>query len=602
MTAAPTSIIPREETQAKLNLRGAASGKVRASQSYTIAERVEESAQQFGSQFCLAYQDQRFSYAELNEAVNRVAHVLKNDLGVQCGDVVGLALENRPEFFMYWFGLMKVGAVAAFINTNITGKPLAHAFEATNAKACIVGEEILPLFDAPEVAHIKKWLVRDSEKPASSAQVAACNFDFATALPTAATSNPPAEWRTGLVAEMPAIYVFTSGTTGLPKAAVISHARWLMTGYVMQQTLLTDASDVYYAYLPLYHGAASLSLTPTAFVMGSGLVVRRKFSKSEFWNDVRRYGITAMQYVGEICRYLLTMPAQANDKEHKLRVITGTGLAPELWTAWVERYGDMRIIESWGSTEANTSTVNVDNRVGSVGRVPDWKLTNLRLAAYDIDNDCHIRDENGRYVLAKPGEPGEALGMIFQIPDSIAGRFEGYTDKAANEKKILRNVFADGDQWWSSGDLLREDEDGYLWFVDRLGDTFRWKSENVSTMEVADNLGDFPGIETITVYGVKVPQQSGRAGMAAITLSEGASFDGKAFFELCSKRVPRYAAPLFIRISQVADMTSTYKLRKVDLQKEGFDPQLVKDPLWVRDEAARAYVPYNADAVARVIA
>jgi fatty-acyl-CoA synthase len=317
---------------------------------------------------------------------------------------------------------------------------------------------------------------------------------------------------------------------------------------------------------------------------------------------VRKYGITAMQYVGEICRYLLTNPPQANDKEHQLRVMTGTGLATELWQAWVARFGDMQIIESWGSTEANTSTVNVDNRVGSVGRVPDWMKTNLKLLAYDVDNDCHITDANGKKRLAQPGEVGEAVGMIFQIPDSIAGRFEGYTDTAANEKKIYRDVLQAGDAWWASGDLLREDEDGYLWFVDRLGDTFRWKSENVSTMEVADNLGDFPGVETITIYGVKVGSHAGRAGMAAITLQDGAGFDGKAFYELCSQRIPRYAAPLFVRIMQVADMTSTYKLRKVDLQKEGFDPAIVKDALWVRDEKVGAYVPYNADSVTRAVA
>ena len=596
------TLISRDETQAKLNLRGAAGMKVRASQTYTIAERVEESAASFGNNFCLAFQDQRYTYAQLNEQVNRVAHILHNDLGVRCGDVVGLALENRAEFFFYWFGLMKVGAVASFINTNITGKPLAHAFEVTHAKACIVGEEVLAQFDAPEVAHIAKWLVRDAEKPATPEQIASCAFDFSSKLASSSTANPPAAWRAGLVAEMPAIYVFTSGTTGLPKAAIISHARWLMTCYVMQQTLHTTAEDIFYAYLPLYHGAASLSLTPTAFVMGSGLVTRRKFSKSEFWNDVRKYGITAMQYVGEICRYLLTNPPQANDKEHKLRVMTGTGLATELWNAWVDRFGDMQIIESWGSTEANTSTVNVDNRVGSVGRIPDWSKTNLKLLAYDVDNDCHITDENGKKRLAQPGEVGEAIGMIFQIPDSIAGRFEGYTDPAANEKKIYRNVLQEGDAWWASGDLLREDEDGYLWFVDRLGDTFRWKSENVSTMEVADSLGDFPGIETITIYGVKVGSHSGRAGMAAITLQEGASFDGKAFYELCSQRIPRYAAPLFVRIMKVADMTSTYKLRKVDLQKEGFDPAVVKDALWVRDEKQGAYVPYNEDSVARAVA
>ena len=257
------------------------------------------------------------------------------------------------------------------------------------------------------------------------------------------------------------------------------------------------------------------------------------------------------------------------------------------------------MFEGWGATEANANLINVDNYVGSCGRVPDWSRTNLRLVRYDVESDSHPRDENGFYQLCLPGEIGEAMGFIVDHPQIGGGRFEGYTSAAASESKIRRNVFQSGDAYWSSGDLLRYDDDGYFYFVDRIGDTFRWKSENVSTLEVADTLSDMPGLELINVYGVQVPEHEGRAGMAAILMQPGHAFDPQAFYELTQARLPRYAAPMFVRVTPAADLTSTFKLRKVDLQRQGYAPGLFADPLFVRDESSGTYQPYSLQVLAR---
>lgn len=594
-------VVPREQTQALLDQRAAATARFTASLPYTTAERLEESATRFAHRPCLYFGEQRWTYAEFNFCVNQVAH-RAYALGVRKGDVVALALENRPAFFFAWLGLAKLGAVVAFLNTHVSGKALQHALEVTGARTVIVGEECLRNFAATELpSKVRCWLWPDPERPADAALRALCVLDVQAQLADAPGDNPPAAWREGLVAGDTAQYIFTSGTTGLPKAAVISHARWLMAGAGMRVVWDIVEDDCFYCFLPLYHGAASMSATSTALASGASLALRRKFSRSEFWSDVRRYRISFAQYVGEICRFLLSSPARPDDKEHSLRKMSGTGLAPETWTQWVERFGPAQIFESWGSTESNTNTLNLENRVGSCGRVPFWEKTNLRLVRYDIENELHPRDDQGYLQLAAVDEPGEAIGQIYDFPDVVAGRFEGYTSAEATEHKILRNVFRPGDAWWSSGDLLRCDADGYCWFVDRIGDTFRWKSENVSTTEVADALSDFSGLDAVTIYGVQVSGHEGRAGMAALVLHPQALFDPAAFWALALERLPRYAAPLFVRIAATADMTGNYKLRKVDLQREGFDPALVRDPLYVRDDALRTYVPLTPQALAKAL-
>jgi fatty-acyl-CoA synthase len=402
---------------------------------------------------------------------------------------------------------------------------------------------------------------------------------------------PPRSLRAGITAETPSLLIFTSGTTGLPKAARYSHMRWMSSGDVMVETLEATPDDVFYCCLPLYHGAAATSVTSTALKAGAAIVVRRRFSVREFWNDVRRNGITVLQYIGEICRYLLNLPEDARDREHSLRAMLGAGLSPESWQRWVERFGPVQVFEGWGSTEANANLINVDNRIGSCGRVPYWEKTNFRLVRFDVESESHPRDANGFYLLCQPGEVGEAIGYIVDHPDIGGGRFEGYTSAEATEKKILRNVFQPGDAYWSSGDLLRYDEDGYFFFVDRIGDTFRWKGENVSTSEVAEIVHTLDGVEEANVYGVPVPGHEGKAGMVALV--PGAAFDLDRLHAHVHARLAYFARPLFLRLQKAIDATSTFKQKKLDLVREGFDPAAIADPLFFDDVEAGRYVPLD---------
>ncbi|GAA0796005.1 long-chain-acyl-CoA synthetase [Marinobacterium sediminicola] len=596
-TAPSPAVVPREETQRKLDRRSQAAALIKPADRYTIADRVEQQAETLGDHPFIIYGDTRLSYAELNARANQVAHAALA-CGLKSGDVCGMAMENRPEFFTTWFGLTKIGVVVAFINNQINGRPLQHALESTDAKAVIVGEECAHLFAQTPDLNVPQWLLPDAEKPAAEADLAGLSRDYINALETASREQVDKSHRADITAETPTLLIFTSGTTGLPKAAIYSHMRWLCSGDVMEVTVAATPDDVFYCFLPLYHGAAATSLTSTALKAGSTILLRRKFSVSRFWSDVREHNVTVCQYIGEICRYLLNQETDCG--EHKMRAMVGAGLTNETWSRWIERFGQMDVYEGWGSTEANTNLINVDNYIGSCGRVPDWNKTNLRLIRYDVESDSYVRDENGYCVQCQPGEVGEAVGMIINHPEIGGGRFEGYTSRDATEQKILRGVFSEGDSWWRSGDLLRYDEDGYFYFVDRVGDTFRWKSENVSTQEVAAALGDFTGVELINVYGVRVPDHEGRGGMAAIVMQEGAEFDPQAFYDLTEERIPRYAAPLFVRVSEAADMTTTFKLRKVDLQRQGYSPEHCKDPLYIRDDKAGTYKPYSADALAAV--
>ena len=598
-TALKQQPVPREQTQALLDMRAVASAQIKPQDLYTLADRLQDQVLRFGERPLLIYGEQRLSYAQVDAQANRMAHVFYEN-GLRPGDVCAIAMENRPAFFFSWFGLVKLGVVVAFINTQVNGKPLVHALESTGAKAVVVGAECLTNMLATEgLPDVPWWLIEDPETPNQSVLPACVDRTFDAQIARAPDTQFPRDLRAGITAETTTLLIFTSGTTGLPKAARYSHMRWMSSGDVMEVTLGATSDDVFYCCLPLYHGAAATSVTSTALRAGASIVVRRKFSVREFWRDVRRNHISVFQYIGEICRYLLNQPVVAGEREHSLRHMLGAGLTPESWQRWIERFGPIQVFEGWGATEANANLINVDNYVGACGRVPDWSRTNLRLVRYDVETDCHPRDEQGFYQLCQPGEVGEAMGYIVNHPDIGGGRFEGYTSPEATESKIRRDVFVAGDAYWSSGDLLRYDEEGYFYFVDRIGDTFRWKSENVSTLEVADTLSDLPGLELINVYGVQVPEHEGRAGMAAVLMQSGQTFDPQALYDLTEARLPRYAAPVFVRVSAAADLTSTFKLRKVDLQRQGYGPALFTDPLYIRDESTRTYQPYSLQVLAR---
>ena len=603
MTA--TNIPSREETQRKLDKRAIASNTVKPDQLYTIADRLEEKARDFPERPFLYYGDAVLTYAEVNARANQVAHAVSR-LGLEPGDCVALVMENRPDFFIVWFGLNKAGLVCGFINTHLTGRLLANALEATQAKAAIFGEEVLANLESedwrasPGMSDLALCFWRDVENPASAALRERCPIDLSEWAAGKPRSNPNRHLRAHWAGESTALLICTSGTTGLPKAARTSHMRWLNVGDVMVASMETGPQDVFYCFLPLYHGAASMSLGSTALCGGSAIVIRRKFSVHAFWQDVRRYKITVCQYIGEICRYLLNQPESPDDRDHTLRIMVGAGLSAEVWTRFVERFGIEHVFEGWGATESNCNLLNVDNRPGSCGRVPFWDKTNLRLVRYDLEAGTHLRNADGFLIPCQPGEVGEGIGFIINHPEIAGGRFEGYTSAEATERKIHRNVFQQGDAWWSSGDLFRYDEDGYCYFVDRIGDTFRWKSENVSTTEVAEALAACPGLESINIYGVKVPEHEGRAGMAAIVMQPGHAFEPQRFYALTAERLPGYAAPLFVRVAPAADMTTTFKLRKGDLQRAGYDPANFSDPLFVRDEKNATYAPYSPEALARL--
>ncbi len=353
-----------------------------------------------------------------------------------------------------------------------------------------------------------------------------------------------------------------------------------------------------YCCLPLYHTVGGVMSVNAVLATGGTLALARRFRASRFWDDVVEMEATAFQYTGELCRYLVAQPPHPLEGAHRLRLAVGNGLRPDVWEAVTARFGIERIVEFYGATEANVALVNLDGPLGSVGR-PAPGMT-VALARFDVARDRYERDAERHCIRCEAGEVGELLGRIRNGP-TAAGRFEGYTSEEDSERKILRDVFEPGDAWFRSGDLLRQDEDGYFYFVDRLGDTFRWKGENVSTQEVAEAVGSFPGVETCAVYGVRVPEAEGRAGMAAIVPKQaGASFDLGALYSHVDAALPPFARPAFVRFPTRPDLTSTFKLRKVELQHEGFDPAASDDPIVWRDDEARAYRPLDADALARI--
>jgi fatty-acyl-CoA synthase len=582
--------VPRDDTQAKLARLSAATLRHTPGQRYTVADRFEERAAEQPDRTFVLFEDEVISYAAFNARANRVAHSAL-EAGLRRGQVAALLMENRPEFLVAWAGLAKLGVTVALVNPHVRGSALRHALETARARHWIAGSECLPaLATLPAgMPRAQLWVWRDRGAGAG-AELPEGAVDLEARLAQAPAGDPDPRLREGLVAGHDLFYIYTSGTTGLPKAARLSHMRYLGVGEGMSAVAGYGPDDVIACVLPLYHGAGGMVVVSSALAQGAAMFLRRRFSASRFWDDARRHGVSGFQYIGEICRYLHNQPPRPDDRDHRVRVMMGAGLGADLWERFRSRFGVERILEGWSSTEANTSLINLDNEPGSCGRIPFRELHNGRLIRYDVETDTHPRDPGGFCIECGIGEVGEFIGLIPDLPDSGAGRFEGYTDPDATEHKILHDVFQKGDRWYRSGDLLRRDAEDYFYFVDRIGDTYRWKSENVSTQEVAEALCGFPGLEVANVYGVRVPGQEGRAGMVALVLRDPSDFDGTAFFAWVEERLPLYAAPLFVRLVREADLTTTFKLRKIDLQREGYDPDRVRDPLFVRNESTRTYL------------
>jgi fatty-acyl-CoA synthase len=547
--------------------------QVKPNATRSIVDIVEEQARRRPRNIAIYYLDQSLSYAQLDARANRYANwALK--AGIGSGDAVALLMENRPDYICAWLGLFKVGAQVALINTNLMGASLAHSISISGAKHAIVGAELEQNFrQAPFERAPLLWIEGGQG-------------NLTTALLASSDVGPGRQARHGVTLKDRAFFIYTSGTTGLPKAANFSHMRMLfmMSGFV--GALRPRASDRIYDPLPLYHSTGGVCAVGMAFFRGGALILKRKFSVHEFWDDVHEYGATMFEYIGELCRYLLNAPPSPLERGHKIRAITGNGLRPEIWRQFQDRFAIPRIVEFYGATESNVSMLNYDGTVGAVGRVPEyleWLLPS-RVVSFDVEKEMPVRGPDGLCIECGPQEVGEAVGGL----SARAGReFEGYTNRADSDKKMLRDVFRRGDLWFRTGDLMRRDGHGYFYFVDRIGDTFRWKGENVSTGEVGEVLAATRGIREANVYGVTVPGLDGRAGMASLVVDGDFDLDGLA--AILKAKLAHYARPIFLRLSPQIDVTGTFKQRKVDLVRQGFDPSAIPDPLYVFDASVGRY-------------
>jgi fatty-acyl-CoA synthase len=550
---------------------------------------VEDLADKFGTAPALLSDRECFTYRELVARSNRYARWALAQ-GVGKGDTVCLMMPNRPEFLAIWLGITRIGGVVALLNTNLTGVALAHCINVVEPKHIIVAAELLaPLQDAR--THVTSgaalWLHGDSEAggdlPRIDRAIEGLSGDRLA----------PAD-RPTLTIEDRALYIYTSGTTGLPKAANMNHYRMMLACYAFAGVMNTRAADRMYDCLPLYHTAGGLVATGALLVNGGSVVIREKFSAREFWDDVVRWDCTLFQYIGELCRYLVNSPPHPQERAHRLRLACGNGLRPDVWPEFKSRFQIPEILEFYGATEGNVSLFNFEGKEGAVGRIP-WFLANrfpTKVVRFDIELQQPIRNSEGFCIECDDNEPGEVIGKILKDPSRPGARFEGYAAEAETNKKILHDVFIKGDVWFRTGDLMRKDENGYFYFVDRIGDTFRWKGENVSTTEVEEAIGQCSGVLESNVYGVQVPGRDGRAGMAAIVARP--DLDLAALRAHLANRLPEYAQPVFLRIRTDIEVTATFKQKKVDLVKQGFDPTAISDPIYFNDPNTKAFVPLDA--------
>ncbi|MCA3698715.1 MAG: long-chain-acyl-CoA synthetase [Brevundimonas sp.] len=540
-----------------------------------VCDDFEEAVDRFGDNIALEDETRSLTYRDLDGMANRYAHWARNR-GLRRSDVIGLVMTNRPEFIAAWMGFSKVGIATALINTNLTGQALAHCLNIAGVSQVVADEETWRQCEEarPFVTRtMMLWVLGLKGEQETSERRGLDN-----AVRGGSSVRPPRSVRDGLTNRDTALYIYTSGTTGLPKAARIHHARARTYMRAFAGVTATVPEDRVFNVLPLYHSTGGLVGLGPAFLNGGRLILRRKFSASSFWKDVNATGATVFVYIGELCRYLVNCPEQEGERDHKLRLAFGNGLRPDVWPAFQDRFQIPNILEFYGSTEGNVSVFNLDGKAGSIGRVPKFlkKQINIRLVKFDIDTEMPERTMNGFCIETAPGEIGEAIGLI---GNDVRHDFSGYADKAASEKKVLTDVFQRGDRWFRTGDLMRQDSEGYFYFIDRIGDTFRWKGENVSTAEVEQRLVDAPGVKEVIAYGVPVPGADGKAGM--VTLVVEGKFSAKAFADYADAQLPTYARPVFVRLAKTLETTGTFKYRKVDLVTEGFDPAKAA-PVYVR--------------------
>ncbi|GMS94741.1 hypothetical protein PENTCL1PPCAC_16916, partial [Pristionchus entomophagus] len=535
----------------------------------------------------------RMNFRELNLLMNKYANYFKAE-GYKYGDVVALFMENNIDFIAVWLGLSKIGVVSAFINTNLKMEPLAHSINVSKCKCVITTASLLPTLEKAKadglIAKNLKAFVNNGD--VETADNLEKRMDGLSE--DEPTSCPEMTFQSVLC------YIYTSGTTGFPKPAVIKHCRYYCAAIASAEAFEIENSDRIYITMPFYHSAASIIGIGMMVSKGASIAIRKRFSASAFWKDAIAHDCTCSQYIGELCRYLLAQKPTPEEKKHTIRLMYGNGLRREIWDEFVSRFKIKKIAEIYASTEGNSNLVNIDNHVGSCGFIPIYPLPAafypVRLVRINEETGQIIRDHNRLAVPCKPGESGEMIGVIDD--KDVLRRFDGYVDKADTTKKIYKDVFKKGDHAFASGDVLYWDELGYLYFKDRKGDTFRWKGENVSTIEVEGILQPIKSIVDCTVYGVEIPKQEGRAGMTALQIAEGAHIEDllSEASQRFTANLAAYAIPIFIRVCKEVDKTGSYKLKKTDLQKDGYDlAKMNNDPVYFFNASERKYVQFTTE-------
>ncbi|XP_072040907.1 long-chain fatty acid transport protein 2-like [Amphiura filiformis] len=566
----------------------------------TLMDVIEGHAQNTPDKNCILFKDDVYSYADVDSEANRMALFSLHSGVVKPRETVAVLMHNEPAFVMTWLAFNKIGVTTAFLNYNQKAQTLLHCIKTCEAKAVICGrdpellDELMKIMPDLKALGITIWVHGRLEDVLPG---------VVSHLDTRGYSGDPIprDLRMEQKLQDMACYIFTSGTTGMPKPCNVSVQRLFASSFA--QAALLGPDDVLYTALPLYHSAGFLVGLIQILRAGGTVAISPHFSASRFWDDVRKYKATEVQYIGETCRYLLAQPPRPDDGkyDHVVRIAIGNGLRPDIWQEFQRRFNIQVIAEFYGATEGNHTTINLDGKIGACGRYSPFLKAWFDVMEFiqcDHDTAEPIRDNTGMCIPVAPGEQGLLVCKI-----TPATPLHGYkASNEANEKKIIRNVKKQGDVYFNTGDMLSYDKEGYLYFGDRLGDTFRWKGENVATTEVAQVLHQYPGIMEANVYGVKVPENlDGRAGMAAIVLSDDSQLDMKKFYQYVTKNLPMYACPKFLRIMPEMHITVTYKHRKTDLVKEGFDPNLVQDPLYFLEPEKEAYVPLDTQVLQKIV-
>ncbi|MFW9784110.1 MAG: AMP-binding protein, partial [Candidatus Heimdallarchaeota archaeon] len=539
----------------------------------SIGMRIEHWASQTPNKIGFLFEDKSWTWKSINEETNKIANYLINR-GLKQGEVVAVMLENSPNFLFVTGGVSKLKGISSLINVNLRKQPLIHVLKISNPKYIVVDKDCLPAVEGV----MNELKIRNNEILVVDKNINHNFINLPSELETISINNPKTvmDFKIDDVCS----YIFTSGTTGFPKAVMIKH-REIGTYYANGLQLVER--DIVYNPLPLYHSHSNQTWRAVLY-SGAAMALRKRFSASEFWKDVEKFNANATVYIGELPRYLLNRP-KSEYITGPLKKMFGLGLRKDIWKEFQSRFQIEHIWEFYGGTDFGVPLFNVDEVPGMVGRNI---LPTVEIIKINPDTGEFYKGEDGFYIKCKPGEVGM---LVINIPDY--SEFTLYKDHEKTKLKILRNVFQTDDAYLKTGDLLNVHEDQWVSFADRFGDTFRWKGENVSTLEIESILNKFPSIQMCNVYGVSIPNTDGKAGMAALQLVNEVDFDPNPFSAFVNENLPHYAIPVFLWIKDELEFTGTHKLRKVTLRKQGYNPEEIKEPLLYWDNSAKKYKPFE---------